>query len=138
MKKLIVTLILGLITVVSFSSCGNSKKDAENLIIGEWILVGDNMGHHLMDGDSEHLIFNADGTWNTVYILGGDTITYKGKYYIVNKNTIATAFNGKQQEVSHFEIIGKNQLQVIKTLPLFVRENGQVEQLRIFFKRANN
>ena len=36
MKKLIVTLILGLITVLSFSSCGNSKKDAENLIVGGW------------------------------------------------------------------------------------------------------
>lgn len=129
MKKLIVTLILGLITVVSFSSCGNSKKDAENLIIGEWILVGDNMGHHLMDGESEHLIFNADGTVKLVSVkLGGDTITYKGKYYIVNKNTIATVSNGKQQEDSHFEIIGENQLHL--------ENNGYGNTL--FYERANN
>ena len=57
MKKLIVTLILGLLTVVSFSSCGNSKKDAENLIVGDWILVGDNIGHKMMDDESAHIFW---------------------------------------------------------------------------------
>ena len=101
MKKLIVTLILGLITVVSFSSCGNSKKDAENLIVGDWILVGDNMGHHLMDDESAHIFFNADGTWKTVYTLGDVTKNHKGKYYIVNENTIAMARNGEHQQDFH-------------------------------------
>ena len=128
MKKLIVTLILGLITVVPFSSCGNSKKDAENLIVGEWIYEGDDIGHHMMDDESAHIFFNADGTWNTVYILGDVTKTEKGKYYIVNENTIAMATDGMEQEDTHFEIIGKNQLQV----------KDDKEGITVFFKRANN
>ena len=129
MKKLIVTLILGLITVLSFSSCGNSKKDAENLIVGDWILVGDNMGHHLMDDESAHIFFNADGTWKTVYTLGDVTKTHKGKYYIVNENTIAMARNGEHQQDFHFEIIGENELHL---------QDNNRSQATCFLKRANN
>lgn len=129
MKKLIVTLILGLITVVSFSSCGNSKKDVEKLIVGEWIYEGDDIGHHLMDDESAHIFFNADGTFKGVYESNGVVkATIKGKYYIVNENTIATATDGEYQEDSHFEIIGKNQLQV----------KDDKEGITVFFKRANN
>ena len=129
MKKLIVTLILGLITVLSFSSCGNSKKDAENLIVGDWILVGDNMGHHLMDDESAHIFFNADGTWKTVYTLRDVTKTHKGKYYIVNENTIAMARNGEHQQDFHFEIIGENELHL---------QDNNRSQATCFLKRANN
>lgn len=128
MKKIIIALILGLLTVVSFSSCGNSKKNAENLIVGDWILVGDDMGHHLMDGESEHFIFNADGTVKLVNVkMGGDTITINGKYYIVNKNTIAMASKGEEQKDYHFEIIGENQLHL---------ENDRYGNI-LFYERAN-
>ena len=129
MKKLIVTLILGLITVLSFSSCGNSKKDAENLIVGDRILVGDNMGHHLMDDESAHIFFNADGTWKTVYTFGDVTKTHKGKYYIVNENTIAMARNGEHQQDFYFEIIGENELHL---------QDNNRSQATCFLKRANN
>ena len=128
MKKLIVTLILGLLTVVSFSSCGNSKKDAENLIVGDWILVGDNIGHKMMDDESAHIFFNADGTFNTVYILEDDTTTHNGKYYIVNKNTIAMARNGEHQQDFHFEIIGENELHL--------EDHNRLDTC--FLKRSNN
>lgn len=129
MKKIIIVLILGLLTVVSFSSCGNSKKDAESLIVGEWILVGDNIGHKMMDDESVHFIFNANGTVKLVNVkLGGDTITENGKYYIVNENTIAMASKGEQQKDYHFEIIGENQLHL---------ENDSYGNT-LFYERANN
>ena len=129
MKKIIITLILALIIVVSFSSCDNPKEDPKKFIVGEWILVGDNLGHKMMDGESEHFIFNANGTVKLVNVkLGGDTITENGKYYIVNENTIAMASKGEQQKDYHFEIIGENQLHL---------ENDSYGNT-LFYERANN
>ena len=130
MKKIIITLILALITVVSFSSCDNPKEDPKKFIVGEWILVGDNLGHKMMDGESEHFIFNANGTVKLVNVkLGGDTITENGKYYIVNENTIAMARNGEHQQDFHFEIIGENELHL---------QDNNRSQATCFLKRANN
>ena len=129
MKKIIITLILGLIAVISFSSCDKSKEDAKNFIVGEWILKGDNIGHKPMDDESVHIFFNADGTLNSVYILGDDTTTNKAKYYIVNKNTIAVARYGEPQHDSHFETIGEDEL--------YLQDNDMLKTV-YFFKRANN
>lgn len=127
MKKLIVTLILGLITVVSFSSCGNSKKDAEKFIVGEWI--ADNACLDDLDNDaSMHLFFNADSTFKGVYENNGVVLsTIKGKYYIVNKDTVATMLiNGGKVEKDFFYQDGENKM--------FIEIGGDP----VFFKRANN
>lgn len=129
MKKIIITLILGLIIVVSFSSCDKSKEDAKNFIVGEWILKGDNIGHKPMDDDSVHIIFNADGTLTSVYIFGDDTTTNKAKYYIVNKNTIAIAYDGEPQHDTHFEAIGEDEL--------YLQDDDKLKTV-YFFKRASN
>ena len=129
MKKIIITLILGLLIVVAFSSCDKSKEDAKNFIVGEWILKGDNIGHKTMDYDSVHIFFNGDGTLNSVYIFGNDTTTKKAKYYIVNKNIIAIAYDGEPQHDSHFETIGDNEL--------YLQDDDKLKTV-YFFKRANN
>ena len=129
MKKIIITLILGLLTVVSFSTCGNPKEKAEKFIVGDWILVGDDIGHHPMDDESVHIFFNANGTLHSVYILGNDTTTNNAKYYIVNKNTIAVALDGESQHDIHFEAIGDNELHL---------QDDDMLKTVYFFKRANN
>lgn len=129
MKKIIITLILGLITVVSFSSCGNSKEKAKKFIVGEWILEGDNLGHHPMNDESVHIFFNADGTLHSVYILGDDTTTNNANYYIVNKNTIAASLDGEPQRDLHFEAIDDNELHL---------QDDDMLKTVYFFKRANN
>ena len=130
MKKIIFTLMLGLITVISFSSCDKSKEDAKKFIVGEWILKGDNIGHKPMDDESVHIFFNGDGTLNSVYIFGNDTTTKKAKYYIVNKNTIAIAYDGESSIHNiHFETIGDNEL--------YLQDNDMLKTV-YFFKRANN
>ena len=129
MKKIIITLILGLLIVVSFSTCGNSKEKAKEFIVGEWILEGDNIGHHPMDDESVHIFFNANGTLHSVYILGNDTTTNNAKYYIVNKNTIAVALDGESQHDIHFEAIGDNELHL---------QDDDMLKTVYFFKRANN
>lgn len=124
MKKIIITLILGLLTVVSFSSCGNSKKDAEKFIVGEWI--ADNA---FLDG--MHLFFNADSTFKGVYENNGVVLsTIKGKYYMVSEDTIATMLinGGKEEKVEkdYFWKNGENEMCI------------EIGGDPVFFKRANN